>query len=154
MKCIRWHGRLDIRVDDIAPPPPPAVGEVQIRVHTCGICATDTTECREGPLFIPVGQAHPLTGKAAPVVLGHEVCGEVTATGNGVDQGLVGCLVAVDGLIGCGKCWACRQDRVNLCEQLGSIGFSTRMEVLRPFSTLRLAAASPSRQPWAQMRGR
>ena len=124
VKAVRWHGRGDLRLDDIAPPPPPGPDEAQLRVLSCGICGTDAEEYREGPIFAQVGQPHPLTGKCAPVVLGHEVCGRVVAVGQGVSQELVGRLVAVDGLISCGRCWACRAHRVNLCESLASIGFS------------------------------
>lgn len=123
MRALRWHGRLDVRIDNVQPPGAPLSGDVQIRVLSCGICGTDTGEFKDGPLFIPT-QPHPLTGRAAPITLGHEVCGEVVAAGASTDQGLVGRLVAVDGIISCGTCWACREHRVNLCVQLASIGFS------------------------------
>jgi (R,R)-butanediol dehydrogenase/meso-butanediol dehydrogenase/diacetyl reductase len=125
MKALRWHGRLDARVEDIEVPPPPAPGEAQIKVLSCGICGTDAEEVRNGPLFIPTDRPHPLTGKVAPVVMGHEVCGEVVGVGDGRAAHLVGQLVAVDGLFSCGTCWACLRHRVNLCQVLGSIGFSS-----------------------------
>jgi (R,R)-butanediol dehydrogenase/meso-butanediol dehydrogenase/diacetyl reductase len=93
-------------------------------VLSCGICGTDAEEFRSGPLFIPGAQPHPLTGVAAPVTLGHELCGRVTALGEGVDRRLLGRLVAVDGIIYCGRCRACRAHRVQLCTELASIGFS------------------------------
>lgn len=124
MKAIRWHGRLDVRVEDIDIPPAPAPGEVQVEVLACGICGTDTEEYRHGPLFVRAGSPHPLTGRQAPIVLGHEVAGRVVACGDNGGAGLVGQLVAVDGLISCGRCASCRAHRVNLCEQLASIGFS------------------------------
>jgi (R,R)-butanediol dehydrogenase/meso-butanediol dehydrogenase/diacetyl reductase len=123
MRALRWHGRLDVRVDEVEPPGPPAAADAQVRVLCCGICGTDTEEFKEGPLFIPT-QPHPLTGRAPPITLGHEVCGEVVAAGPAADQSLVGRLVAVDGIISCGTCWACKEHRVNLCAQLASIGFS------------------------------
>jgi (R,R)-butanediol dehydrogenase/meso-butanediol dehydrogenase/diacetyl reductase len=123
MRALRWHGRLDVRVDEVEPPGPPAAADAQVRVLSCGICGTDTEEFKEGPLFIPT-QPHPLTGRAPPITLGHEVCGEVVAAGPAADQSLVGRLVAVDGIISCGTCWACKEHRVNLCAQLASIGFS------------------------------
>jgi (R,R)-butanediol dehydrogenase/meso-butanediol dehydrogenase/diacetyl reductase len=95
-----------------------------VKVQACGICGSDMAEFREGPLFIPEGTPHPLTGQAPPIVLGHEVCGEVVAAGSRQERHLVGRLVAIDGLINCGHCWACLRHRVNLCEQLASIGFS------------------------------
>lgn len=123
MRAIRWHGRLDVRLDEVEPPSAPLDAEVQVRVVSCGICGSDVGEFNDGPLFIPT-RPHPLTGRAAPITLGHEVCGEVVAAGPSADQGLIGRLVAVDGIISCGTCWACREHRVNLCVQLASIGFS------------------------------
>ena len=41
VKAVRWHGRGDLRLDDIAPPPPPGPDEAQLRVLSCGICGTD-----------------------------------------------------------------------------------------------------------------
>ena len=124
VKAIRWHRRFDVRVDDVEPAGRPGPGYVQIRVASCGICGTDVAEYDHGPLFIPVGAPHPLTGRTAPVTLGHEVCGQVIAAGDPTAEHLVGHLVAIDGLITCGACWACRAHRVNMCEQLASIGFS------------------------------
>jgi (R,R)-butanediol dehydrogenase/meso-butanediol dehydrogenase/diacetyl reductase len=124
MRAIRWHARLDVRVEDVAPPKAPAPGEVQIEVLSCGICGTDTEEYRHGPMFVQAGSPHPLTGRQAPLVIGHEVCGRVVATSDRGGDALGGRLVAVDGLISCGRCRQCRRHRVNLCEQLASIGFS------------------------------
>ncbi len=124
MKAIRWHARGDVRVDEIDPPPPPGVGEVQIRVLACGICGTDTEEYLHGPMFVQAGRPHPLTGRTAPIVLGHEICGRVISTGDEAGSSLVGRLVAVDGLISCGRCRSCQRHLVNLCEQLAAIGFS------------------------------
>jgi (R,R)-butanediol dehydrogenase/meso-butanediol dehydrogenase/diacetyl reductase len=75
-------------------------------------------------MFVRTGEPHPLTGRAAPITLGHEVCGIVVEAGPSTDTSLLGRAVAVDGLITCGTCWACREHKVNLCEQLASIGFS------------------------------
>ncbi len=121
MKALRWHGASDVRLDDVPPPPAPGAGQVQLRVSACGICGTDVEEWREGPMLIPVGTPHALTGAQAPLTLGHEVAGEVVATGPGT--GLeVGTEVAVDGLITCGECRECRRGRPNLCPRLGLIG--------------------------------
>lgn len=124
MRALRWHARLDVRLEEVDPPPPPPPGQLQVRVLSCGICGTDTEEFKEGPLFVRAGGPHPLTGRAAPITLGHEVCGVVVAAGPLSPTGLLGQVVAVDGLITCGACWACREHKVNLCEQLASIGFS------------------------------
>jgi (R,R)-butanediol dehydrogenase/meso-butanediol dehydrogenase/diacetyl reductase len=124
VKALRWHGRLDVRLDDVAPPPPPGPGQVQIAVTACGICGTDVEEWREGPLMIPVTTPHALMGGIAPLTLGHEVAGEVIALGPGVSLA-VGDRVAVDGLMTCGHCRQCLTGRPNLCAQSGQVGFST-----------------------------
>jgi (R,R)-butanediol dehydrogenase/meso-butanediol dehydrogenase/diacetyl reductase len=124
MKAIRWHQRRDVRIDEIEPPPAPGPGEVQIEVLACGICGTDTEEYLHGPMFIRAREPHPLTGRMAPIVLGHEISGRVIAAGDGAGSSLVGGLVAVDGLISCGHCLACQSHLVNRCEQLASVGFS------------------------------
>lgn len=122
MRALRWHARGDVRLDDVAPPPPPGPGQVQLAVAWCGICGTDVEELRHGPVFIPTAGPHPLTGRSAPLILGHEVTGEVIALGAGVTNVRLGDRVGVDGLIFCGHCAACADHRVNLCEQLGCIG--------------------------------
>jgi (R,R)-butanediol dehydrogenase/meso-butanediol dehydrogenase/diacetyl reductase len=122
MKALRWHARGDVRLDDVPPPPPPGPGQVQITVTACGICGTDVEEWREGPLLIPVAAPHALMGGIAPLTLGHEVAGEVTALGAGVGLA-IGDRVAVDGLVTCGHCRQCLTGRPNLCAQSGQVGF-------------------------------
>jgi (R,R)-butanediol dehydrogenase / meso-butanediol dehydrogenase / diacetyl reductase len=122
VRAVVWHGRDDVRVEEVAEPPEPGFGEVKVSVEWCGICGTDLEEWRNGPRFIPVGEPHPLTGRSAPLVLGHEVSGEVAAVGPGVSGLQEGDLVALDALISCGECWWCRRHQVTLCPQLAAIG--------------------------------
>ena len=49
MRAARWHGRGDVRVEDV-PIPRPGPGEILLRVSWCGICGTDVEECRDGPV--------------------------------------------------------------------------------------------------------
>jgi (R,R)-butanediol dehydrogenase/meso-butanediol dehydrogenase/diacetyl reductase len=122
MLALRWHGRADVRVDEIEPPPPPGPGQVQLRVAWCGICDTDVEEYRNGPVFIPVASPNPLTGRKAPLTLGHEFAGEVVAVGAGVTGLRRGDRVAADTLIFCGECYWCRRHQVTLCERLAALG--------------------------------
>ena len=122
MLAVRWHGRNDVRVEDVPTPPPPGPGEVQVRVSWCGICGTDIEEMREGPLFIPVDRPHPLTGRSAPLTLGHEFSGVVASTGPGVERPRVGERVAVDPVVFCGTCRWCMRRQVVRCAQMGSFG--------------------------------
>lgn len=122
MQALRWHGRNDIRLDDISPPGPPADGEVTIRVAWCGICGTDVEEWLHGPLFIAADAPNPLTGQQAPIVLGHEIGGEIVQVGAGVDAFEAGDRVGVDGIMSCGRCYWCLRHRITLCPQLAAVG--------------------------------
>lgn len=122
MKAAVWHARDDIRVEEAPEPGPPGAGEVILRVGACGICGTDLEEYRAGPLFIPVGAPHPLTGRMAPLILGHEFAGEVVEVGRGVRGLRPGDRVAPDTLLFCGACYWCRRHQVSLCDQLAALG--------------------------------
>lgn len=96
MRAARWHGQKDIRIEDILAPTP-GPDTVAIDVAWCGICGTDLHEYLEGPIFIPAaGHPHPISGESAPIVLGHEFSGTVSALGEGVDDLAVGDQVVVE----------------------------------------------------------
>ncbi|GAA2855238.1 hypothetical protein GCM10010517_13340 [Streptosporangium fragile] len=86
MRAAVWYGAKDIRVEDV-PVTPPGPGEVTIQVAYCGICGSDLHEYADGPHAIPVGDPHPESGVAAPLVLGHEFCGTLCEVGGGVRAG-------------------------------------------------------------------
>lgn len=121
MLAARWHGRGDIQVEEISAPPPPAPGEVTLRVAWCGICGSDLEEYLHGPAVIPTAP-HPLTGRQAPLTLGHEFCGTAAALGPGVSGLQVGDRVASEVILFCGQCYWCRHHQYGLCEQGGCIG--------------------------------
>ena len=122
MQAVRWHARGDVRVEEVPPPPPPGPGEVQLRVRWCGLCGTDLEEWLNGPLFIPVAAPHPVTGARAPLILGHEFAGVVTAAGDGVTEPAPGQRAAVDTIVYCGTCHWCRRGEVVRCPLLGALG--------------------------------
>ncbi|HXF63228.1 MAG TPA: 2,3-butanediol dehydrogenase [Caldilineaceae bacterium] len=122
MKAAVWHARNDIRVEETPEPSAPGPGEVIIRVGACGICGTDLEEYRAGPLFIPVDAPNPLTGRKAPLILGHEFAGEVVETGRGVTSFKAGDRLAPDVLITCGVCYWCRRHQPILCDKLAALG--------------------------------
>ncbi|HEU5391673.1 MAG TPA: alcohol dehydrogenase catalytic domain-containing protein [Streptosporangiaceae bacterium] len=122
MLAVRWHGRGDVRVEEVPPPASPGPGEVQLRVSWCGICGTDLEEWRSGPVFIPAAAPHPVTGARAPLVLGHEFAGVVVAAGAGVTGPWPGQRVAVDTIVSCGTCYWCRRGEVTRCPALGALG--------------------------------
>jgi (R,R)-butanediol dehydrogenase/meso-butanediol dehydrogenase/diacetyl reductase len=124
MQAALWYARDDIRIEEIPEPAGPGPGEVIIKVDACGICGTDLEEYRAGPLLIPVGEPNPLTGRKAPIVLGHEFAGEVVEVGRGVTAFRPGDRVAPDVLIYCGTCFWCQRHQVSLCDKLAALGLS------------------------------
>jgi (R,R)-butanediol dehydrogenase/meso-butanediol dehydrogenase/diacetyl reductase len=77
MKAAVFHGKRDLRVDDV-PEPESRPGGVKIEVSWCGICGSDLHEYTAGPIFVPTsGSPHPLTREEMPVVLWHEFGGQV-----------------------------------------------------------------------------
>ena len=122
MKALRWHDRLDIRLDDVAEPAA-GPGEVLLEVLACGICGSDLHEYLEGPVYIPKGP-HPLTGVSPPVTLGHEFCGVVRHVGADVATVRAGDRVTVNPCLLCGECAWCRRGQPNLCAKLGTLGLS------------------------------
>ena len=125
MKAAVWHGRRDIRIEQFPDPPPPGRDELRIRVDWCGICGTDLEEYVNGPLYIPVDHPDELTGRKAPMVIGHELVGTVAEVGPGVTEFQVGDRVAPDTLLFCGECWYCARHLVHQCRKLAILGLMT-----------------------------
>ncbi|MBI2322071.1 MAG: 2,3-butanediol dehydrogenase [Chloroflexi bacterium] len=125
MLAARWHGRRDVRVEEVAPPGAPGAGEAQVRVRWCGICGSDLHEYVAGPILIsPAGRPHPLTGREPPLTLGHELVGTVVAVGPGVEAVRPGDRVTADACLRCGTCPWCQRGQYNLCKRLGSVGLA------------------------------
>lgn len=120
MRACVWHGYKDLRIEE-RPIPVPGEGQVLIRVNWAGICGTDRHEY-EGPNFIPVKKPHRLTGRVAPLTIGHEFSGKIEKLGEGVTGWNVGDRVTANGSLTCGKCEACRSGRYNICQKLGFLG--------------------------------
>ncbi len=120
MKAAVWHGYKDVRIED-KPIPVPGPGQIRIRVDYAGICGTDRHEY-VGPNFIPVTKPHRLTGRTAPLIIGHEFSGRVDALGEGVEGWSAGQPVTANGSLTCGVCEPCRSGRYNICRKLGFVG--------------------------------
>ena len=112
-------GSVSVQSQPVSPPRP---GEVVVEVAFCGVCGTDATEFRHGPLLAHISsEPHPVTGHSGSVVLGHEFAGHVVAAGEGV-QLASGTLVACSGSSSCGSCAACLAGDTNLCPDYHIIG--------------------------------
>ncbi|WP_255820597.1 NAD(P)-dependent alcohol dehydrogenase [Kineococcus sp. TRM81007] len=92
------------------PVPAPADGEVLVRVASVGVCGSDVHYYREGRIGDFVVEQ--------PLVLGHEVSGQVVAVGRGVAEARVGERVAIDPQVPCRRCRACKSGRMNLCPNM------------------------------------
>ena len=96
------------------PEPVAGTGEVKIRVLRTGICGTD--------LHIQSWDAWAAAAVNAPLIAGHEFCGEVVDIGAGVQDVEVGALVSGEGHVVCGTCRNCRAGRRHLCIRTSSVG--------------------------------
>lgn len=124
MRAAVWHNRRDVRIEEVDDPPLPPRGQVQVKVSWCGICGTDLHEYLGGPIYIPVMRPHPLTGVQAPVIIGHEMSGDVVAVGDEVEDFAVGDRVAACPIIGCGTCRWCRSGAMSQCDRVAFLGTS------------------------------
>lgn len=108
MKLTAGVGQVGVA--DI-PEPTPGVGQVLIAVRAAGICGTDLHIYHDEFKTVP------------PVVLGHEVAGEIVAVGEGVTDSLLNTRVTTETYFAtCGRCRYCRTGHENLCLQRRSIG--------------------------------
>lgn len=103
MKALMLTEPFVTAVQEVARPVP-GPGEVLIRSRAGGVCGSDMHTYRG---------LHPY--RRPPVILGHEVSGEVIALGEGVTTPAAGTRVVVEPHIVCGECEWCRQGLMNLC---------------------------------------
>jgi (R,R)-butanediol dehydrogenase / meso-butanediol dehydrogenase / diacetyl reductase len=121
MRAAVYYGNKQLEIEDV-PEPSASDGRVKVQVSRNGICGTDLHEYFDGPIFIPPSDPHPLTGKAMPLVIGHEFSGIVTDVGGGVDDIVEGDRVAIEPIYRCGACRPCRTGQYNLCTSIGFHG--------------------------------
>ncbi|MGQ9909403.1 MAG: zinc-dependent alcohol dehydrogenase [Candidatus Flexifilum sp.] len=108
MKVARGVGHVELREID---EPQPGPGQVKIAVRAAGICGTDLHIYKDEFRSFP------------PVVLGHEVSGEIAAIGPGVEGIALGQRVTTETYFStCGECLYCRTGHANLCLNRRSIG--------------------------------
>ena len=109
-----YEGDRRIRQGECAPVPPKR-GEAQLRVSHCGICGTDL-HIFHGAMDARVSM---------PLVMGHEMSGEVQALGEGVYGFAKGDSVVVMPLAPCGNCPACAAGHSHICHNLDFLGIDT-----------------------------
>jgi L-idonate 5-dehydrogenase len=111
------HAAKDLQIEN-RPEPQPGAGEVIVRFGAGGICGSDLHYYHEGR----VGNFE----LREPMVLGHEVAGEVVKIGEGVAKVKSGQRVAVNPTRPCLHCRYCLSGRSNLCKNVRFYGSAAR----------------------------
>src|SRR5438270_5661258 len=105
MKAITFHGKRDVRVDNVPDPTIEKPTDAVIRVTSSGICGSDLH------LYEVLG---PFMG--AGDILGHEPMGIVEEVGSEVTHIKPGDRVVIPFNISCGHCYMCDQGLMTQCE--------------------------------------
>lgn len=108
MRVAVYRSNADVRIEE-RPVPEIGPGEILIRIRASGICGSDVMEWYRRP--------------KAPLVLGHEVAGDVERVGAGVTEFAVGDRVVVTHHVPCGTCRYCLAGDDTACETLHSTSF-------------------------------
>ena len=108
MRVAMYYSNKDIRVEEI-PTPKIGPGELLLRVEASGVCGSDVMEWY---------RIH-----KAPLVLGHEIAGEVVEAGEGVTNYKVGDRVSASHHVPCNTCHYCLSGNHTACDTLRSTNF-------------------------------
>jgi L-iditol 2-dehydrogenase len=114
MLAAVYRGPNDVRLE-MVPVPEIGIGELLVRVHTCGICGTDLKKIATG-------------SHSPPRIFGHETSGVVAATGKGVSQFRPGDRVMVFHHIPCRQCYYCRHKTFAQCPTYKKVGCTAGFE--------------------------
>jgi L-iditol 2-dehydrogenase len=108
MKCAMYYHNRDIRLEEI---PVPTIGEDEllVKMRACGICGSDVLEWYRV--------------KKAPLVLGHEMTGEIAEVGRSVSEYHGGDRVFVSHHVPCNTCRYCLAGDYTVCDTLRSTNF-------------------------------
>ncbi len=119
--CLTAHHQpLERREAEV---PQPKAGEVLVKILAAGVCHSDI-HIWEGEYDLGSGRKLVLRdrGVALPLVMGHEIAGEVAALGPDAQGLQVGDKVLVYPWLGCGECRTCARGQENLCLRPASLG--------------------------------
>lgn len=103
MRVAMYYNNRDVRLEEL-PCPVIGPGELLVKIHASGICGSDVME------WYRVGKA--------PLVLGHEIAGEVAAVGVGVRGFALGDRVVATHHVPCQACHACLSGHETVCDLL------------------------------------
>jgi L-iditol 2-dehydrogenase len=108
MHVGKYYNNRDVRVEE-QPVPKIGPGELLVKVMASGICGSDVLEWYRL--------------KKAPLVLGHEIAGEIVETGDGVERFKIGDRVFVSHHVPCNTCHYCLNGHHTACETLHRTNF-------------------------------
>ncbi len=108
MRVARWYNNRDVRVEEM-PVPKIGAGELLVRVEASGICGSDVMEWYRLD--------------RAPLVLGHEIGGQIVAVGEGVTRYRVGDRITAAHHVPCNTCHYCLSGHHTACETLRRTNF-------------------------------
>jgi threonine dehydrogenase-like Zn-dependent dehydrogenase len=105
MRANTWHGKRDVRVEQVPDPQILNDQDAIVRITSTAICGSDL-HLYNG--FVPSMEPGD--------ILGHEFMGEVVETGRGVRKLKKGDRVVVPFPIACGGCFSCHSGLFSCCE--------------------------------------
>lgn len=108
MRVAMYYNNKDVRIEEMQTPQI-GLGELLVKVLASGICGSDVMEWYRI--------------KRAPLVLGHEIAGEIVAVGEGVKRFKVGDRVTVAHHVPCNTCHYCLNGHYSVCETLRTTNF-------------------------------
>jgi L-iditol 2-dehydrogenase len=108
MRVAMYYNNRDVRLEELAVPKINP-GELLVRIRASGICGSDLMEWYRI--------------KKAPLVLGHEITGDVTEVGEGVKTFKAGDRVFASHHVPCGKCRYCLAGHQSVCDLLRATHF-------------------------------
>jgi 2-desacetyl-2-hydroxyethyl bacteriochlorophyllide A dehydrogenase len=110
MRALLCTESWELEVRDVDAPRP-RDDEVVVQVEAAGICASDVH-----------GVASRSPRRAPPLIMGHELVGEVVDAEGSAGVPFVGLRVAVNPQVPCGGCEQCRSGRENVCGHRDLVG--------------------------------
>jgi len=108
MQAAVYYNNRDVRIET-RPIPKIGKGELLVKVIASGICGSDVLEWYRI--------------KKAPLVLGHEIGGQIVQTGEGVNQYKVGDRIFVAHHVPCNTCHYCLSGYHTACETLHTTNY-------------------------------
>jgi threonine dehydrogenase-like Zn-dependent dehydrogenase len=105
MRAVAWHGKRDVRVDNVPDPSIQKPTDAIVRVTTTAICGSDLHLYEVLTPFMGEGD-----------ILGHEPMGTVEEVGSEVTTLKAGDRVVIPFQISCGDCFMCHQGLQTQCE--------------------------------------